>query len=57
MPHDALLLAIPVTLFFGVALVVVLLAFGKCHLNFDEVTFPVHGGAQHGVTLLLCGAL
>ena len=57
MAHDALLLAVPVTLFFGVALVVVLLAFGKCHLNFDEVTFPVHGGAQHGVTLLLCGAL
>ena len=54
--HGALFFALPVALFFGIALVVFLLASRKANFHFDLVAFPVHGDGYERVTLALDGA-
>ena len=52
-PHRALLLALPVAVLLGVALVVFLLALGQGELELDLVGLPVRGGRDQGVALAL----
>jgi hypothetical protein len=51
--HGALFFDLPVALFLGVALVVLLLAAGQADLDFHLVALPVHRGGNQGVTLAL----
>ncbi len=44
---------VPIPLFDGLALVVVLFALGKGYFQFGEPFFPVHGGRYQGVALAL----
>ena len=53
MAREALLLAGPVAILFGLALVVLLLALGERDLAFHEVALPVERGADRGVAFLL----
>ena len=53
LPHDPLLVDIPLPLLDRGALVVGLLARGKRDLAFDQVGLPVHPGADAGLSLLL----
>ena len=56
MPVEALLLAGPVAVFLGGALVVLLLALRECDLALHEVAFPVHAGANGRVAFALHAA-
>ena len=51
----ALLLTVPVALFFGIAFVVLLFAFGKRDFSLDQVFFPIERGTHTGIALLLGG--
>ena len=51
--EQALLLSLPVALFFALAFVVFGLALGQADFAFDQVVFPVHGGAHAGIAFLL----
>jgi hypothetical protein len=53
MAHKALLLSVPVTVFIVVALVVSGFTFGQCYLAFNQMTFPIQGGAHTGMALLV----
>ena len=53
MPHNPLLLTIPVTLFVVIALIEIRLTFGQGDLNFNQMGLPIHRGADAGVTLLV----
>ena len=55
LPHNPLLIDIPLAIFHGSAFVVRLLAFGEGDLRFDQVAFPVELGADTGVTFLFGG--
>ena len=53
MSQNALLLPLPVAVFFAVALVMLGLTLGEPDFNFDQVLFPVHGSAYTGIAFLL----
>lgn len=53
MAEYALLLALPVTIFVILAFVVFSFTFGESNFTLYQVAFPVHGGANAGVTFLL----
>jgi hypothetical protein len=54
--HGALFFALPVAFFFGVALIVFLLAASEADFHFDLVAFPVDGDGYEGVALAFDGA-
>ncbi len=51
--HSALQLTIRITLAFGVALVVFLLAFAQSYFALDQVLLPVKGKSHAGIAFLL----
>ena len=53
--HDALFIDLPLTIFLGGALVVVLLTFGERYLTFDEVSLPIQFHGNTGVAFLVYG--
>ncbi len=52
-PHDALLLAVPVAFFFGGPLVELLLAFNEGNLAFNLVLFPIERKRDAGMAGLV----
>ena len=50
-----LFFTLPIFFFFDFAFVVFCFAFGECDFAFHQMAFPVHRGANTGVTFLLHG--
>ena len=51
--HDALFVACPFAVTFGIAFVVFLFALGKANFELDPVFAPVHGDRDDGIALAL----
>ena len=51
-PNNPRFIALPVTLFFGVTLVVLLLTLSNRHFCFYQMTLPVERGTDAGLTFL-----
>jgi NSS family neurotransmitter:Na+ symporter len=50
--HQPLFFPVPIALFFGIALVVLLFTFGEGDFAFHQVVFPIERGGHHRVALL-----
>ena len=55
MPHQALLIALPIAVFFDIAFIVLLFAFGEANLAFGAALFPVQGERDGGIAFALNG--
>ena len=56
MPQQALLIALPIAVFFDIAFIVLLFAFGEANLAFGAALFPVQGERDGGIAFALNGS-